>query len=206
MKVRASDLSVLGAWQVPASEQTDDGDFGAAPTLFSIDQAGGPRLMVGLVNKNGHFYAFDRGNISAGPVWKRQVAIGGACPQCGEGEGAISTAAWDGYFLYVGGGQTYAWDGAHCAGSVRALNPLNGATIWERCFQEGSVLGAIVYQNYQLGIEEGNYVLVLYANGGATRYQAANPHGGQFWSTPTLSDTAIYAGSMDGYLYSLRIP
>jgi polyvinyl alcohol dehydrogenase (cytochrome) len=153
VKVRASDLSVLGAWQVPASEQTDDGDFGAAPTLFSIDQAGGPRLMVGLVNKNGYFYAFDRSNISAGPVWKRQVAIGGACPQCGEG--AISTAAWDGYLLYVGGGQTYAWDGAHCAGSVRALNPLNGATIWERCFQEGPVLGAIVYQNYQLGIEEG---------------------------------------------------
>lgn len=204
VKVRASDLSVLGFWTLPPSERTVDSDFGAAPTLFSLDQPGGPRLMVGLVNKNGYFYAFDRGNLAAGPVWKRQVAIGGACPQCGEG--TIATAAWDGYLLYVGGGETYATNGVHCKGSVRALNPLNGATIWERCFQEGPVLGAIVYQNYLLGIEEGNLVLALNWGNGATHYQAPNPHGGQFWSTPTLTDTAIYAGSMDGYLYSFRIP
>ena len=68
------------------------------------------------------------------------------------------------------------------------------------------MLGAIVYQNGLLGIEEGNFVLALNWGNGTTRYQAANPNGGQFWSTPTLSSAAIYAGSMDGYLYSFRIP
>jgi hypothetical protein len=51
-----------------------------------------------------------------------------------------------------------------------------------------------------------NFVLALNWGTGTTRYQAANPNGGQFWSTPTLSSAAIYAGSMDGYLYSCRIP
>ena len=204
VKVRASDLSVLSFWRLPVSEETEDSDFGAAPTLFAMNQGGAAHQMVGLVNKNGYFYAFDRSNLAAGPAWKRQVAVGGACPQCDQG--TISTAGWDGYLLYVGGGETYATNGAHCAGSVRALNPTNGATIWERCFQEGPVLGAIVVQNGLLGFEEGNYVLALNWGNGSTRYQAANPNGGQFWSTPTLSSSAIYAGSMDGYLYSFRIP
>ena len=203
VKVRASDLSVLSFWRLPASEETLDSDFGAAPTLFAMNQGDAAHQMVGLVNKNGYFYAFDRSNIAAGPVWKRQVAVGGACPQCDQG--TISTAGWDGYLLYVGGGETYATNGAHCAGSVRALNPSNGATIWERCFQEGPVLGAIVYRNGLLVIEEGNFVLALNWGNGTTRYQAVNPNGGQFWSTPTLTSAAIYVGSMDGYLYSFRI-
>jgi outer membrane protein assembly factor BamB len=204
VKVRASDLSVLSAWKLPTSEETVDSDFGAAPTLFAMNQGGVAHQMVGLVNKNGYFYAFERSNIAAGYLWKRQVAVAGACPQCDEG--SIATAGWDGYLLYVGGGETYAANGTHCKGSVRALNPSNGATIWERCFQEGPVLGAIVYQNRLLGIEEGDFVLLLNWGNGTTRYQAANPNGGQFWSTPTLSSSAVYAGSMDGYLYSFRIP
>jgi outer membrane protein assembly factor BamB len=204
VKVRASDLSVVTYWNLPVSEQIPDADFGAAPTLFAMNHGDKAHQMVGLVNKYGYFYAFDRSDIAAGPVWKRQVAVGGACPQCDQG--TISTAGWDGYLLYVGGGETHATDGTHCAGSVRALNPTNGAMIWERCFQEGPVLGAIVCQKNLIGFEEGNYVLALNSGNGSTRYQAANPNGGQFWSTPTLTDATIYAGSMDGYLYSFLIP
>src|SRR4029453_13210315 len=129
VKVRASDLTMLSFWRLPVSEESVDSDFGAAPTLFAMNQGDAARQMVGLVNKNGYFYAFDRTNIPAGPGWKRQVAVGGACPRCDQG--TISTAAWDGYLLYVGGGETDAAHGAHGKGSVRALNPSSGATIWE---------------------------------------------------------------------------
>src|SRR5262249_2976990 len=61
-----SDLSLLGHWQVPAGSRGPDSDFGSTPTLFT---AGG-RRMVGLQNKNGIYYAFNRASISSGPVWQ----------------------------------------------------------------------------------------------------------------------------------------
>jgi outer membrane protein assembly factor BamB len=62
LKLRASDLSLLDSWQIPAAEQTSDGDFGAAPTLFSgtVSSGGASRSLVGIPNKNGTYYVFDR--------------------------------------------------------------------------------------------------------------------------------------------------
>ena len=47
-----------------------DGDFGATPTLFTASIDGKPTKLVGAVNKNGIYYAFRRGDVAAGPVWK----------------------------------------------------------------------------------------------------------------------------------------
>jgi hypothetical protein len=74
---------------------------------------------------------------------------------------------------------------------VRTHNPASGATIWESCFQEGPSLGAFVCQHRLLGIEVGDVVLLLHWGNGTTHYQAASPDGGQFWSTPTLSSSAV---------------
>src|SRR5947209_19142855 len=41
--------------------------------------------LVGMQNKNGKYYTFDRANIGAGPLWRAPIAVGGACPQCGQG-------------------------------------------------------------------------------------------------------------------------
>ena len=72
IEVRASDLSLVGSWQVPPSQQISDGDFGATPILFTSTQQGVTQDMVGAVNKNGIYYAFQRDNLAAGPVWQDQ--------------------------------------------------------------------------------------------------------------------------------------
>ena len=49
----------------------------------------GPAARV--INKNGYMYAFNRNSLSSGPIWQRQIAIGGDCPTCGDS--SVSSAA-----------------------------------------------------------------------------------------------------------------
>ncbi|MDQ6645173.1 MAG: hypothetical protein M3Y76_12060 [Chloroflexota bacterium] len=73
---------------------TADADFGGTPTLFTTSIRGTVHKLVGAVDKNGIYYAFDRTSVSSGPVWQRPIAIPGAYPQCGQG--SISSSAWNG--------------------------------------------------------------------------------------------------------------
>ncbi len=50
--------------------------------------------MVGVANKNGKFYAFNRSAINSGPVWKAQIANGGDCPQCGQWQHFARCLGW----------------------------------------------------------------------------------------------------------------
>src|SRR5438876_8243785 len=140
IEVKAADLSLVHYWHVPSNEQTGDGDFGSTATLFTATVNGVVTSRVGIANKNGIYYAFNRNNISAGPVWRAKVAIAGGCPQCGDG--SISPAAWDGTTLYVAGGTTTI-KGSSCKGGLRAVNPATGAFIWEHCMLAGPILGAV---------------------------------------------------------------
>ena len=71
---------------MPLSEQFEDVDFGATPTLFrgTVTPTGATRNLVGAVNKNGTYYVFDRSNLHAGPVARLKSAdnpkvCGSAC-------------------------------------------------------------------------------------------------------------------------------
>ena len=57
--------------------------------------------LVGVINKNGVFYAFKRDALPSGPVWRTRIAKGGANPIAGNGD--MASAAFDGTTLYVGG-------------------------------------------------------------------------------------------------------
>lgn len=59
VEVSASNLSLLGSWEVPAAQQTDDPDFGATPTLFSGVVGGQNTPLVGAIDKNGIFYTLN---------------------------------------------------------------------------------------------------------------------------------------------------
>lgn len=116
----------------------DDLDFGSSPTFFSATLAGTATDMIGACNKNGIYYAWKRMSLAAGPVWQRQVgAVGGT------GNGAcITSAAYDGPSgkLFVAANQTTI-NGAAVQGSIRALDPATGATVWEsalQCLPNGS--------------------------------------------------------------------
>jgi outer membrane protein assembly factor BamB len=189
VELSASDLSFIHHWQVPASQQISDGDFGSTPTLFTA--SGTP--MVGLENKNGIFYAFTRANIASGAVWNTKVATS---------RGSQSSAAWDGNTLYVGSsGVTLG--GTSCAGSVAALNPDTGAIKWQHCMKSGEVTGAVIAVPGLVILGQGTYLMILAATSGSTlfRYNDTNS-GSRFWGWASVSNGVLYIGNNDGRLYA----
>jgi len=124
VKMRASDLTVLSSWTVPKSAQTfGDADFGSTPTLFTATINGVARNLIGALNKNGIFYAWDRTNLAAGPVWQSTVADPSGSPR------SIASAAWDGTRLYVAAGGV-TLNGTSYFGNISALDPTTGAFLW----------------------------------------------------------------------------
>ena len=197
LEVSASDLSLLGSWTVPVAQQTccGDGDWAATPTLFNGVIDGQSQPMVGSINKNGVFYAFERDALSSGPVWSTRIATGGENPTVGTGD--IAPAAWDGTTLYVGGDST-----SSCAGTVNALNPSTGAFIWQHCFSEGPVLGAVtVTSGGVVAVGEGTNIEVVSAATGASLFTYTGV--GPFWGPPSIVGGSLYEGDMAGNLYAL---
>ena len=200
VELKASDLSLVDYWQVPPSQQVTDSDFVNTPTLFT---GSGGTPMVGVANKNGKFYAFERSAISSGPVWNTtpQIANGGDCPQCGNG--SISPAAWDGTTLYAAGGSVTI-NGSSCKGSVDALNPATGAFIWRHCLNDGPVLAAVTMAPGLVVVCQGRYVMVLSASSGTTLFRFLDSNSGStFWGAPSISNGVIYVGNVDGRLYAI---
>jgi polyvinyl alcohol dehydrogenase (cytochrome) len=195
VEVRASDLSLVGSWTLPAAQQIDDADFGATPTLFNGVIGGKSEPLVGVANKNGVFYAFERDALPAGPVWSTRVAVAGSAPTLGTGD--IASAAFDGTTLYVGGDTK-----GNCAGTVNALNPSTGAFIWRHCFTAGPVLGAATATSGGVvAVGEGNKIAVVSAATGVSRFTYTGT--GLFWGPPSIVGNMLYEGDMAGHLYAL---
>jgi polyvinyl alcohol dehydrogenase (cytochrome) len=188
------DLTLLSSWQVPASSHGPDSDFGSTPTLFT---AGG-RPMVGVQNKNGIYYAFDRRSLGSGPVWETRISKAGECPECGAGN--ISSSAWDGRQLYVGGGSTTI-NGTSCKGGIDALRPANGEILWQECLPDGPVIGAITAVHGVGFLGEGTLLKAFDTNTGRIlfSYQDASPGSG-FWGPAAISNGTLYIGNQDGKL------
>ncbi|MGN6793347.1 MAG: outer membrane protein assembly factor BamB family protein, partial [Streptosporangiaceae bacterium] len=175
-----SDLSLLGSWQVPASAHGPDSDFGSTPTLFT---AGG-QPMVGLQNKNGIYYAFNRGSVSSGPVWQAPISMPGACPECGTGN--IAPSAWDGKQLYVGGGRSDI-NGTVCRGVVEALQPSNGGVIWQECLTGGPVIGAVTVVPGVVFAGEGKFFKAFDTTNGTALFSYRDgTSGSNFWSPAAI--------------------
>lgn len=195
-------LSLIGHWQIPASQHGPDSDFGSTPTMFSATINGTSTLMVGLQNKNGVYYAFRRSSLSAGPVWRAHIAVAGECPECGKGD--IPPSAWDGRRLYVAGGNTTI-NGVSCQGSVQALDPGSGQVIWRRCAPDGPVLGAVTAVPGVVFLGEGTKVIAVSTSTGATLFSHQDSSAGsRFWGPASVSDGIAYIGNQDGILYAFR--
>jgi len=121
-------LSLESSWQITAGLDGNE-DFGASPTLFSAVLPGGTTAteMVGACNKNGVFYAWNAGDVGAGPVWR--LIIGPSPTQKGSVNGCTSAAAWNGQRLFVAGPKTEI-GGTDYPGGIREVNPSTGDVIW----------------------------------------------------------------------------
>ncbi len=201
VELNASNLGFVNRHQLPSDQTPGDSDFGSTPTLFTTSTG---KLMVGVANKNGKYYAFDRTDITLSPVWTAQVANGGDCPQCGSG--SISPSAWDGHNLYIGGGNT-SISGSSCMGSVRKVNPDNGSFIWQHCMGAGPVLGSVTATaSGVVAASQGNTVIVMNASTGAT---VARLHdslaGSKLYDGPSISNGVLFVGNIDGNIYAYSI-
>ena len=195
-ELKASNLSLVGSWTVPANQQIDDSDFGGTPTLFNGVIGGQSVPLVGAINKDGIFYAFKRDAVSSGPVWQTRIATGGGDPTTGHGPDA--PAAFDGTTLYVGGDNT-----SGCSGTVNALNPSTGAFIWKRCFTDGGFVddAVTVTSGGVVVVGEGNNIQVVSAATGAIlfTYNTAGP----VWGPASVVGSTLYEGDIAGNLYAL---
>jgi hypothetical protein len=201
IELKASDLSVVGYFQVRSSDSSDF-DFGSTPTLF---QANGVGKMVGVVNKDGIFYALRRDALNSGLVWSATIGSGGAEPQGGSAD--ISPAAWDGQYLYVASGTTSIPSTVippNCPGSLRKLNPGNGSFAWETCLQDGPVLGAVTVANGVAYVGEGSHLVAIETSSGNILFDSGDT-GSPIWGAPSVSNGVVYVGNQGGTLYAFGL-
>lgn len=187
--LNASDLSVVDYWQVPKVEQINDDDFGATPTLFTATSGA---TMVGAVNKNGTFYAFNRASLSSGPVWRAKIGIGRI---------NIAPAAWDGTALYIASRGTTI-NGTKCYGSLRAVNPDTGAFIWEYCLNK-AVLAAVSVVPGVAFVASGAHVLAIATATGQTLFNYKTSS--SIYGAASISNGGVYVGDTGGTLYALGL-
>jgi hypothetical protein len=191
----ATTLAVKGSWS-PTAVSCDvcDYDFGASPTLFTDAQG---RQLVGAANKNGVFYALDRNNLNAGPVWQTRIASSGPCPTCGDG--SISTAWSDGQGLYVAGGNEVI-NGQSYGGSVQALDRTTGSALWQVGLPS-PVLGALAGLHGMVAVPDVSSLYVF--DGGSGRVLYANDLGAQIYATPLVANGQLIVGTVDGVIHTL---
>ena len=208
-ELNASTLDITSIWQVPPSQHPPDSDFGASPMLFSADIGGVNRQLVGAVNKNGVYYALDRGDLAAGPVWTYTAAKATtlASQACGNID-AISSSTWagPGSPVMVAGLSVRK---SKCIGTVAALNPSNGQPEWQTPLP-GSVEGALTEVPGIVAVGAGPTVELLSSSTGRVlfSYREATkppPKGvifgaptGEFWSPPTIAGNTLYMANEDG--------
>ena len=127
-------------------------------------------------------------------MWKTTIAAGGACPQCGEG--VLSTAAYDGNMLYVGGGKIP--NGNTGGGSVAALDPTDGHIVWQTAC-DGPVIAPIAYANGVVFTTSAKSMVAIDAATGEVLSRV--PTRGACVGGVAITDAGIFFGDMSGTLY-----
>ncbi len=195
VKLSAIDLSFIDSWQLPAADQKGDNDFGSTPTLFTATISGQQREMIGFVNKDGVYYAFDRSHISAGPIWQFDLS---SAPN------NIASSAWDGTTLYTAGTLTTI-KGKTCKGSVRAHDPATGTVKWEYC-APGKIIASLAAIPGVIFAGANNQLVALNATTGTQLFSFTDTSKQSiFWGCCTVSNGIVYAGNEAGNLFALGV-
>jgi outer membrane protein assembly factor BamB len=193
--LNATTLAVKSYSQVPPSEVIVDGDFGATPTL-PFNSTTYP--IVVSTNKNGVTYAWNRSNLSSGPLWSTRISTGNDTP---DGQ-SVAPAAMGGGRLYLGSAATTI-GGKFYYGAIRALNPLNGSILWQRG-EHGTIQAASAFANGVLVVPGGTHLDVLNARTGALLWTWVC--GAPFFGAPIVVGSTIYAGCTNGTIYAFTLP
>lgn len=198
VELQASNLSYVASWQAPASKGVSE--FRSTPTLFTATINGNQVNMVGLPNYNGYYYAFDRTNIGAGPLWQDQLSL--PFKDISTYKFNSSSSAWDGTALYIGENTTTI-NGQQCTASVRALNPADGSYLWEKCLSSGPVLAPVTVVPGLVSVGAGTTLMLLDATNGNTLFSFTTPRPGAIFQGPsTISNGELLVGDNHGEFFA----
>ena len=197
VRVSLETMAIEDSWKVDLHGEQWDADWGSSPTLFT-DSVGA--ALVGAGQKDGHYYAFDRNNLDTGPIWMAPVSEQGDEPQ--DGGGTLSTAAFDGRTLYVGGGVPADGIDPGTAGTVVAIDPDDGNILWRRTFA-GTVIAPVSYANGVIFTTAGNLALGLDARTGETLWSFETKAG--CYGGVAIAHGRIYFGDLSGTLYAFGV-
>lgn len=198
LRLDLDSLDIEDRWKLPHDSYTWDADWGSSPTLFT-DAAG--RELVGAGQKDGGYYAFERDDIASGPVWVAPIAILGEVPQAGQG--TLSTAAFDGTTLYVGGGTPPGTTDTTVLGGVSAVSPNDGTIRWRYTFA-GPVIAPVSYANGVVFAVGGQSVVALDAATGSVLWSYTMKAAG--FGGIAISGGRIFVGDLSGTIYAFGIP
>jgi len=166
------DPTTLAILQADKQGVTDeDLDWGTTPVFFKDRQA---RTLVGANHKNGVFYAYEAGRVSAGPRWQRALGVGvGMMPAYEPGQ--------NGGTLFVVGDN----------GQIFAVDPATGADRWPPV-AVGFMYGNMALASGLIFVSTGGSVVIL---DGATGHQLkvltpTDP--GPSFSGPVVAGGAVF--------------
>ena len=198
VRLSLATFKILDRWKYPVSGPDWDADWGSSPTLFDDGRG---RKLVGAGHKDGNYYAFDRLALSSGPLWSAPIARGGAIPE--SGDGTLSTAAFDGTWLYVGGGVPPDVTDPAVHGSVVALAPADGRIVWRQLLP-GPIIAPISTVNGVVFAAGGDLVAGMDSSSGRILWSfrtAGNCYGGV-----AIAGRHIFFGDLSGALYGFSLP
>jgi polyvinyl alcohol dehydrogenase (cytochrome) len=162
-----------------------DDDFGAGPQLFSARRGTTTLKLVGAMQKQGVYWAFDR--ATGAPMWHAQV---GLLTMSSEGEASF------------GAGRVLAWaNGRRVIGrrariSVVALDPASGRRLWTRPFAQGpgtAAAGFLAHDVYLVGDNDG-HIRAYRASDGRVLLQATTQNDLSVYSSLWAQGHLLFAG------------
>ena len=193
--IDSNTMTFKSAWQNPFGVNGDN-DWGPTPVLIT-DING--RKLVTATSKDGNVYAFNRADLSTGPVWNTQIAWSGPDPTLGDGSLLVGVR-WQ---QALRRGRTFTLNSVNVPGTVAALDPATSNVVWQRA-PPGIVFAAVAFADRVFFDGGGANVEARAASTGTVLYSYTT--GGTIYGPPTIAEGRLYEGSTDGTVYAFAPP
>jgi uncharacterized protein (TIGR03437 family) len=182
----ATTLAIRAHFFRPVASFDNDGDWGSSPTLLQTSDG---KQFVAANGKDGVMYVLSRPDLSL--AWSYKLATLGDAPQ--DGGGSISTPAFDGQTIFVGGGTSDASNSS--PGVVYALDPLTHNARWTYPAR-GPVLAPVTVTPYLVLVASMNGLSILDAATGIELWTDQGTAG--LYGQTVVANSAIYAAYVNG--------